>query len=75
MTPEHERKDERREPPKPQIQPKPANRSGILGINGLDTGDLMLLGLLYLLYRESGDEDFIIILVVMAFSILRPEKR
>ena len=34
---------------------------------GLDSDDLILLLILFLLYRESGDEDFLIILLVMLF--------
>lgn len=38
---------------------------------GLDASDLMLLMILYFLYRESGDEEFLIILAVVAMSIFR----
>jgi hypothetical protein len=37
--------------------------------SGLDTGDLLLLAVLFFLYRESGDEDFLIMLAVVALSI------
>ena len=42
---------------------------------GIDADDLILLALIFLLYRESGDEEFLIILGVLAFSILSPGKR
>ena len=38
---------------------------------GMDTEDLLLLGILLLLYLESKDEDFLILLAVMAFSMFR----
>ena len=37
--------------------------------SGLDTGDLLLLAVLFFLYRESGDEDYLIMLAVVALSI------
>ena len=44
-------------------------RSGGLLPAGLDASDIMLLMILYFLYRESGDEEFLIILAVVAMSI------
>ncbi len=38
---------------------------------GLDAGDLALTALLFLLYVESGDEDFLIMLIVTGFSIFK----
>lgn len=35
----------------------------------LDMSDVILLLLLFFLYLESGDEDFLIILVVVGFSV------
>lgn len=37
----------------------------------MDSGDLMLLLLLFFLYLESKDEDFLIILAVIAMSIFK----
>ena len=39
--------------------------------DGLDSGDLMLLIILLLLYIESDDSDFLIVLAVIAFSIFK----
>lgn len=62
-------------PPPPTLKPaRPAGRGAVSPFAGLDLSDVMLLGLLYLLYRESGDEDFLIILAVVAMSVFRPEK-
>ena len=50
--------------------PEPARkRGGILPFD-LDTSDILLLLVLYFLYRETGDEEFLIILAVTAFSML-----
>ena len=38
---------------------------------GLDAGDLMLLLILFLLYLDSKDEEFLIILAVVGFSLLQ----
>lgn len=41
------------------------------GLNfNFDAGDLAVLALLFFLYRESGDEEFLIILAFFAFGIL-----
>lgn len=40
---------------------------------GVDLSDLMLAAVLFLLYLESRDEDYLIILAVMALSILKPK--
>jgi hypothetical protein len=37
----------------------------------LDMGDIILLALLFLLYTESGDYEFLIILGFLAFAILK----
>ena len=39
---------------------------------GVDLSDLMLAAVLFLLYLESRDEDYLIILAVMVMSILKP---
>ena len=44
-------------------------RGGLLPFD-LDTSDILLLLVLYFLYRESGDEEFLMILAVTAFSML-----
>ena len=51
---------------------RPAPRraaGGGLALGRLDTSDILLLLVLYFLYKESGDEEFLIILAVTAFSI------
>ena len=42
-------------------------------LKSLDLGDIMLLAVLLLLYNDSRDEDFLIILGVLAFSMFRGE--
>ena len=44
-------------------------RGGILPFD-LDSADLLLLLVLYFLYRESGDEEFLMILAITAISML-----
>ena len=75
--------DEHKEPSKTTqagsaIKEKPLSRGESGGAvrllpEGIDTGDIMLLMLLLLLYTESGDEDFLIILIVLAFGLFRRE--
>lgn len=38
---------------------------------GFEVGDLMLLLLLLYLYVESGDEEFLIILVVLGYTLYK----
>ena len=67
-------------PPPPPLPapppPRPPRRSGFFpgfadlsrilpGAAGFETEDLLLLLILYLLYRESGDEELLIILGAM----------
>ncbi len=40
-------------------------------LSRLDTGDVLLLLVLFFLYTESHDEDFLIILAVMAMHIFK----
>ena len=42
---------------------------------GLEAGDLILLLLFLFLFIESGDEEFLIILAVLAFSFLRDRNK
>lgn len=55
-------------PPPPSEGTLPALGEGLgrllrrLSPRGLETEDLLLLGILYLLYRETGDRDFLIML-------------
>lgn len=60
-------------PPKPPDSPSSAPKSdGISGLlqhfldqfhlDGVDTGDLLLLGLLFLLFRENADEELLVAL-------------
>lgn len=46
-------------PPKPPVRPDCP----------LDAGDLILLALLWYLYKESRDEEFLIILIILAAKI------
>ena len=54
-------------PPLPEALPRQLRRllSGSLG--ELETEDLLLLLILYLLYRESGDKDWLMTLGAMLF--------
>lgn len=57
---------EHRPPPQPpRPMPPPPPRPPF----DLDMGDIVLLGLLYYLYRESRDEEFLIILIILAAKI------
>lgn len=38
---------------------------------GIDSGDIMLLLLLLFLYIETDDNDFLILLAVIAFSVIK----
>ena len=38
---------------------------------GLDAGDLLLAVMLFLLYIDTHDEDFLIILIVVGFSMFK----
>lgn len=84
---EHKKSPERHEPSIKKDSPKkkgfldsilsgglgnliPKGISGVLP-KGMDWGDILLLALFLLLYLESGDEDFLIILIVVAFSIFK----
>ena len=53
------------EPPEPPHPPRPPQRPDF----GLDMGDLVLLALLWYLYKESRDEEFLIILIILAAKI------
>ncbi len=55
--------------PRPEPPRAPASR-GILPA-GLDSGDLFLAAMLFFLYSESHDEDFLIILIVVGLSIFQ----
>lgn len=46
----------------------------LFNMQNLDSGDLSLAAVLFLLYLESHDEDFLIILAVVAFSMLKKEE-
>ena len=67
-----------RQPPKPPTRPqpkKPVNQVPLLGgslsrlipekLGELETEDLLLILILYLMYRESGDKDLLIIMGAM----------
>ncbi|MGN1001878.1 MAG: hypothetical protein ACI4PC_03830 [Oscillospiraceae bacterium] len=69
--------------PRPVPGPPPGQRrplsplsglSGDLGrllgrftLSSLETEDILLIVVLYLLYKESGDEDFLVMMAAMAF--------
>lgn len=42
---------------------------------GFEKGDITLAAMLFLLYLESRDEDFLIILAIIAFSIFKSDKK
>ncbi len=44
---------------------------GRLGLSRLEGGDLFLLALLFWLYRETGDEEWLILLGLVLLSALR----
>ena len=54
--------------PPPHTPPPPGLGEGLgkllrrLSPGGLETEDFLLMGILYLLYRETGDRDFLIML-------------
>lgn len=60
-------------PPPPPPDPRPPRRPGLPDLLGgllpggeaWDTEDLILLLILYLMYRESGDSDLLVILGAM----------
>ncbi len=59
-------------PPPPYPGPPPAFRPGtaLPGLRlpaGLETEDLLLLMILFLLYRESGDEELLFIMAALLF--------
>jgi hypothetical protein len=47
----------------------------LFNMQNLDASDLSLAAVLFLLYIESHDEDFLIILAVVAFSIFKDDDR
>ena len=73
-----EPKEQNRRPPPPPPRPaqkKPPNQMPLLGgslsrlipekFGELETEDLLLILILYLMYRESGDKDLLIIMGAM----------
>lgn len=58
--------------PPPKTEPPPSKGDGLTGflrhildqfhLDGVDTGDLLLLGLLYFLFRENADEELLVAL-------------
>jgi len=71
--PQEEPKTHQAPPPKPPqsppSEPKSDGLSGLLRhfldqfhLEGVDTGDLLLLGLLFLLFREDADEELLVAL-------------
>lgn len=73
-----EPKEQNRRPPPPPPRPaqkKPPNQMPLLGgslsrlipekLGELETEDLLLILILYLMYRESGDKDLLIIMGAM----------
>ena len=73
---EPEEQNRRPPPPPPRpVQKKPPNQMPLLGgslsrlipekLGELETEDLLLILILYLMYRESGDKDVLIIMGAM----------
>lgn len=58
-------------PPLPPPSVKPSKRSGLIpekltkSLASLETEDLLLILILYLMYRESGDKELLIIMGAM----------
>ena len=58
-------------PPLPPPSAKPSKRSGLIpekltkSLASLETEDLLLILILYLMYRESGDKELLIIMGAM----------
>ncbi len=75
---------ERPDPPPPRKEEHPRGarpeKPGLAGMlssilpEGLDAGDIFLAAMLLFLYSESGDEDFLIILIVVGLSIFKKDK-
>lgn len=57
-----------------KAQKKPDHAPKNRGDPIIETDDLLLLALIYLLYKESRDEEFLIMLIFLGFSILFPAK-
>lgn len=54
-------------PPQQSSLPGPLQRLFAGSLGDLETEDLLLLLILYLLYRESGDQDWLVTLGAMLF--------
>jgi len=82
------RAGDRREPP-PPAHKKPGLFGGLGGLSGLtgfgglsnlnlpfglDTSDLIILALLLFLFLESGDEEFLIMLGFLAYSVYKDHR-
>ena len=52
-------------PPPPPLPPLPFLGRFERALGGLETEDLLLMAILYLLYRESGDEELLFILAAL----------
>ncbi len=52
----------------PMARKRSSPLSGLLP-KGMDAGDIMLFLMLFLLYSDSGDEDFLIIMAVLFFTL------
>lgn len=59
-------------PPTPKLVGLSSFLNSLLPVD-LDTGDILLLLLFFLLYLDSRDEDFLIILAVLGFSMFTQE--
>ena len=63
-------------PPLPPPSAKPPKRSGLIpekltkSLASLETEDLLLILILYLMYRESGDKELLIIMGAMYHRLL-----
>lgn len=60
----------RQTPPKSPPKPPPVNKLPILGdlprkLSELETEDVLLILILYLMYRESGDKELLVIMGAM----------
>lgn len=65
-----------KQPPERKNEPvREIRRQQEPSLLGFEKGDITLAAMLFLLYLESRDEDFLIILAIIAFSIFKSDKK
>lgn len=66
----------KQQPPERKNEPvREIRRQQEQSLLGFEKGDITLAAMLFLLYLESRDEDFLIILAIIAFSIFKSDKK